>query len=60
MTRSQLELGLVAKGVETAEQLATVKALGCEEVQGYYASRPVAGANAGIFLQKRFLFPTLI
>jgi EAL domain-containing protein (putative c-di-GMP-specific phosphodiesterase class I) len=55
-----LEMRVVAEGVETAEQLAAVQALGCEEVQGYYVSRPVAGADAGVFLQKRFLFPPLI
>jgi EAL domain-containing protein (putative c-di-GMP-specific phosphodiesterase class I) len=47
----------VAEGVETAEQLAALQALGCEEVQGYYISKPVPGANAGHLLQKRFLFP---
>jgi diguanylate cyclase (GGDEF)-like protein len=55
-----LEMRVVAEGVETAEQLAAVQALGCEEVQGYYVSRPVTGANAGVFLQNRFLFPPLI
>ncbi len=37
-------LGIVvtAEGVETAEQLAELRALGCEQGQGYYFARPVA------------------
>jgi diguanylate cyclase (GGDEF)-like protein len=52
-----LEMRVVAEGVETAEQLAALQTLGCEEAQGYYISRPVAAAEAGLLLQKRFLFP---
>jgi EAL domain-containing protein (putative c-di-GMP-specific phosphodiesterase class I) len=52
-----LEMRVVAEGVETVEQLAALQALGCEEAQGYYISRPVAAAEAGLLLQKRFLFP---
>lgn len=52
-----LQMRVVAKGVETAEQLAALQGLGCEEVQGYYISRPVPPADAGLLLQKRFLFP---
>lgn len=36
-----LKLGLVAEGVETEDQFATLKRLGCEECQGYLFSRPV-------------------
>lgn len=37
------ELGLhtVAEGVETAEQAELLRALGCEEAQGYFFGRPV-------------------
>jgi EAL domain-containing protein (putative c-di-GMP-specific phosphodiesterase class I) len=52
-----LEMRVVAEGVETVEQLAAVQALGCEEVQGYYISRPVPAAEMVLLLQKRFLFP---
>jgi diguanylate cyclase (GGDEF)-like protein len=52
-----LEMRVVAEGVETAEQLAALQALGCDEVQGYYISKPVPAPNAGHLLQKRFLFP---
>jgi diguanylate cyclase (GGDEF)-like protein/PAS domain S-box-containing protein len=36
-----LRLDLVAEGVETAEQLADLKELGCEYAQGYFFSQPV-------------------
>jgi EAL domain-containing protein (putative c-di-GMP-specific phosphodiesterase class I) len=36
-----LELDLIAEGVETAEQLAFLRALGCEEMQGFLFSKPV-------------------
>jgi diguanylate cyclase (GGDEF)-like protein/PAS domain S-box-containing protein len=35
-------LTAIAEGVETRRQLATVRALGCDEAQGYFWSRPVA------------------
>jgi diguanylate cyclase (GGDEF)-like protein len=53
-----LEMRVVAEGVETVEQLAALQALGCEEVQGYYISRPVPAAEAGHLLERRFLFPS--
>ncbi|MGX8698414.1 MAG: putative bifunctional diguanylate cyclase/phosphodiesterase, partial [bacterium] len=36
-----LELITIAEGVETAEQMHTLKALGCDIVQGYYFSKPL-------------------
>jgi diguanylate cyclase (GGDEF)-like protein len=35
-----LGLGVVAEGVETAEQLDEVRRLGCNSVQGYYLGKP--------------------
>ncbi|WP_038054200.1 EAL domain-containing protein [Thioalkalivibrio sp. ALJ1] len=36
-----LGLSVLAEGVETAEQLAVLKGLGCDHYQGFYASRPI-------------------
>jgi EAL domain-containing protein (putative c-di-GMP-specific phosphodiesterase class I) len=41
-----LGMDVVAEGVETAEQLSQLEALGCEYVQGFYFSRPVDVAAA--------------
>jgi len=45
-------LGLltVAEGVETAEQLDAVRALGCDAAQRYYFSRPVTGTEFAALL----------
>jgi diguanylate cyclase (GGDEF)-like protein/PAS domain S-box-containing protein len=39
---ADLGMSIVAEGVETEEQLALVKAVGCSEVQGYLLGRPMA------------------
>jgi diguanylate cyclase (GGDEF)-like protein len=38
---ANLDMTATAEGVETAEQLETIRALGCVEMQGYLFSRPV-------------------
>lgn len=37
-----LGMMVVAEGVETATELATVRELGCDEIQGYFTGRPMA------------------
>jgi diguanylate cyclase (GGDEF)-like protein/PAS domain S-box-containing protein len=43
-----LKLRVIAEGVETEEQLAFLRAHGCDEIQGYFFSKPL---SAGIFTQ---------
>jgi diguanylate cyclase (GGDEF)-like protein/PAS domain S-box-containing protein len=40
-----LGIGVLAEGVETADKVAYLRAEGCDEVQGYYFSRPVPAAD---------------
>ena len=47
-----LRLLVVAEGVETNEQLTTLDALGCNEVQGYLISRPLAGPDITQLLER--------
>ena len=48
---SALDLTTIAEGVETEEQLAILRALGCDEIQGYLYSRPLPVEAATRFLQ---------
>lgn len=47
-----LGLKIVAEGVETTEQLAQLRALRCDQVQGYYFSGPLTGDAASALLAK--------
>lgn len=37
----KLELGLLAEGVETKEQIELLENIGCDQVQGYYYAKPM-------------------
>jgi len=47
----QLNLKVVAEGVENREQSAFLRGLGCHSVQGYYFSKPLSVELAAVFLQ---------
>jgi EAL domain-containing protein (putative c-di-GMP-specific phosphodiesterase class I) len=54
-----LGMRVVAEGVETLDQLRALQSLGCDEVQGFYVSRPVAAADLPALMQQECLFPPL-
>ena len=39
----KLDMEIIAEGVETLEDWQRVEALGCEQIQGYFVSRPLPG-----------------
>lgn len=52
-----LSVPVIAEGVETEEQLATLRELGCDIVQGYYFSKPVPSDDFEQFLLERKEIP---
>lgn len=55
-----LGMDTVAEGIETPEQLAIVRAMGCEFAQGYFFSRPQPAAEAARFLATPDLFASRV
>ncbi|HSI95462.1 MAG TPA: EAL domain-containing protein [Methylophilaceae bacterium] len=52
-----LGMRVVAEGIETKDQLVHLKTAGCDEVQGYYFSRPVTADQIQELLIKKTLIP---
>ena len=50
-----LNLGAVAEGVETREQLESLHALGCRTMQGYFISHPVPADQIHALLERDWL-----
>jgi diguanylate cyclase (GGDEF)-like protein/PAS domain S-box-containing protein len=54
-----LSIPSVAEGVETQEELAFLKTLGCQEIQGFYFSKPLPLEELKIFLNEFSLSNTI-
>ncbi|HEX5684029.1 MAG TPA: EAL domain-containing protein [Ideonella sp.] len=48
----RLRMKVVAEGVETPEQMAYLRAQGCDEIQGYFLSKPITADEISRFLKR--------
>ena len=48
----ELDMSVVAEGVETGEQAAWLAETGCDEAQGYHVSRPVPAGELAEWLRR--------
>ena len=50
-----LKIVVVAEGVEALEQLQFLRSRGCDEIQGFYFSRPIPARDFGKLLRKNLV-----
>ncbi|BBB59718.1 hypothetical protein UNDKW_1445 [Undibacterium sp. KW1] len=55
-----LDMTVVAEGVETQEQVDALQQLNCDEIQGYFISRPVSANYVPDLMLKPFLLPLAV
>jgi EAL domain-containing protein (putative c-di-GMP-specific phosphodiesterase class I) len=48
----RLQLAVIAEGVETADQVAALRQADCDQIQGYYYSRPLAVEDCAAFIRR--------
>ena len=56
----KLNLRVIAEGVETAEQLAFLRDNNCDEIQGYYFSKPITSEAIADLLKRQATAPTAL
>ncbi len=56
MLANSLKLSVVAEGVETAEQLASLRNMECDEAQGYYFSEPLPPEKMETLLRNEWVW----
>jgi EAL domain-containing protein (putative c-di-GMP-specific phosphodiesterase class I) len=54
-----IDLNIVAEGVETAEEMDVLQAMGADQLQGYLLSRPLEPAAMGAWAQQRLALEPL-
>jgi diguanylate cyclase (GGDEF)-like protein len=47
----RLQLAVIAEGVETADQVAALRKADCDQIQGYYYSKPLAAEDCAEFIR---------
>ncbi|MCM1100424.1 MAG: EAL domain-containing protein [Clostridium sp.] len=50
----KLDLGLLAEGVETEDQIELLQSIGCDQVQGYYYAKPMPEEEFYALLEKQY------
>jgi EAL domain-containing protein (putative c-di-GMP-specific phosphodiesterase class I) len=55
---AKLGLDVIAEGIETVEDLETLRAMGCQKMQGYFFSRPITGKSVAALLGQQVLEQT--
>lgn len=48
-----LEIKIIAEGVETEEQYRYLKDAGCDQIQGYYFSKPISADDFEVFMMSK-------
>jgi diguanylate cyclase (GGDEF)-like protein/PAS domain S-box-containing protein len=55
----ELDVAVIAEGVETRKQLDLLKGWGCGEIQGFYFSKPVGVEEVGALLRAGIIHPPI-
>ena len=51
---NELNVGILAEGVETKEQIEQIQRMGCDQVQGFYYSRPMPNEDFFTLIEKQY------